>query len=908
MQSITSEPSFDGAAVPPPPPPPPPASSSSSAAAPTTATATTPPKRRHRVDSNPSAQWSPSSTAPDPKRARSFGGSSSSGTYTTTAMSARVQGKRPEVIDLTHSAAGNSPSSRKGASFSSSGQHHIGGARKLVIKNLRTSATNPTRAASVDEYFVAKRKELDDALSDIFAWGSPAKHGLDRLYRGVEDLCRKGEAAELAERLWQRCEAHLNGVDVLGRIRSDGGVGDDVALLRSVLAHWKAWTEKLLVIRWIYSYLDRSFLLNNKTAMRINDKGISSFRRMVFGSKKDLAPVPPPVGGRVLAAMCQLVDYDRRNDECFESAMLKDSITMLRLFGVYGKQFEPQFLGESHQYFVNFAEERNVSYGLKDYIIACERLLQREDERCDGYNFDSTTKRQLRDDAHDILVEKYSDKLLEGGSVGKLLDANDVESMRALYRLLKLSGIQKRLKGPWEDYIREAGAAIVSDTTRGDEMVIRLLELRRSLDIMIRDAFEKDEDFTYGLREAFGYFINNKKVLSKWNTGTSKVGEMIAKYIDMLLRGGLKTIPKSLLSDSKDRADAERSGLASTGDEDAELDRQLDHGLELFRFIEGKDVFEAFYKRDLARRLLMGRSASQDAERNMLSKLKSECGSSFTHNLEQMFKDQELAKDEMKSYKEWMTGTGRTEKNSGVDLTVNILSAAAWPSYPDVRVLLPKEVLEQITTFDSYYKNKHTGRRLTWMHNLAHCVVRAQFNRGPKELQVSAFQAVVLVLFNDVEDRAVPVLSYEQISQATGMAGGELERTLQSLACGKVRVLTKHPKGRDVNKTDTFTVNKAFTDPKYRVKINQIQLKETNEENQETHQRVAADRQFETQAAIVRIMKSRKTMTHLQLVTEVINQTRSRGALDAGDIKMNIEKLIEKDYIEREGGSYTYLA
>jgi hypothetical protein len=42
----------------------------------------------------------------------------------------------------------------------------------------------------------------------------------------------------------------------------------------------------------------------------------------------------------------------------------------------------------------------------------------------------------------------------------------------------------------------------------------------------------------------------------------------------------------------------------------------------LFRFIHGKDVFEAFYKKDLAKRLLVGKSASVDAEKSMLSKLK----------------------------------------------------------------------------------------------------------------------------------------------------------------------------------------------------------------------------------------------------------------------------------------------
>ena len=56
--------------------------------------------------------------------------------------------------------------------------------------------------------------------------------------------------------------------------------------------------------------------------------------------------------------------------------------------------------------------------------------------------------------------------------------------------------------------------------------------------------------------------------------------------------------------------------------DDAELDRQLDQVLDLFRFVHGKAVFEAFYKNDLARRLLMKRSASNDAEKSMLTRLK----------------------------------------------------------------------------------------------------------------------------------------------------------------------------------------------------------------------------------------------------------------------------------------------
>lgn len=113
---------------------------------------------------------------------------------------------------------------------------------------------------------------------------------------------------------------------------------------------------------------------------------------------------------------------------------------------------------------------------------------------------------------------------------------------------------------------------------------------------------------------------------------------------------------------------------------------------------------------------------------------------------------------------------------------------------------------------------------------------------------------------------------------------------MQSLACGKIRVLLKSPKSRDVNGTDKFQVNQAFTSPHIRVKINQIQLKETKEENKETHERVEQDRKYETQAAIIRIMKSRRTIRHVELVQQTIEQTKNRGTLDVGLIKQNIEK------------------
>lgn len=67
---------------------------------------------------------------------------------------------------------------------------------------------------------------------------------------------------------------------------------------------------------------------------------------------------------------------------------------------------------------------------------------------------------------------------------------------------------------------------------------------------------------------------------------------------------------------------------------DAEVESVLDKSMILFRFLQEKDAFEEYYKRHLARRLLNQKSASDDSEKMMISKLKSECGCQFTSKLE----------------------------------------------------------------------------------------------------------------------------------------------------------------------------------------------------------------------------------------------------------------------------------
>lgn len=98
--------------------------------------------------------------------------------------------------------------------------------------------------------------------------------------------------------------------------------------------------------------------------------------------------------------------------------------------------------------------------------------------------------------------------------------------------------------------------------------------------------------------------------------------------------------------------------------------------------------------------------------------------------------------------------------------------------------------------FKTFYLGKHSGRKLQWQSTLGHCVLKAEFKevddsflrmlwcvlltqwmklnvncslwffeqKGKKELQVSLFQTLVLLMFNEGEE-----FTLEEIKLATGI-------------------------------------------------------------------------------------------------------------------------------------------
>ncbi|XP_075395643.1 cullin-4B isoform X2 [Tenrec ecaudatus] len=784
----------------------------------------------------------------DAKMAEESSSSSSSSSPSPTAATSQQQLKHKSIlipsVASVHHTNGLAKSSTTASSFANS---KPGTAKKLVIKNFKDKPKLPENYT--DETW-QKLKEAVEAIQN----STSIKYNLEELYQAVENLCSYKISANLYKQLRQICEEHIKAQ--IHQFREDSL--DSVLFLKKIDKCWQNHCRQMIMIRSIFLFLDRTYVLQNSMLPSIWDMGLELFRAHIISDQK--------VQNKTIDGILLLIERER-NGEAIDRSLLRSLLSMLSDLQIYQDSFEQRFLEETNRLYAAEGQKLMQEREVPEYLHHVNKRLEEEADRLITY-LDQTTQKSLIASVEKQLLGEHLTAILHKG-LNNLLDENRIQDLSLLYQLFsRVRGGVQVLLTQWIEYIKAFGSTIVINPEKDKTMVQELLDFKDKVDHIIDICFLKNEKFINAMKEAFETFINKRP---------NKPAELIAKYVDSKLRAGNKEAT------------------------DEELEKMLDKIMIIFRFIYGKDVFEAFYKKDLAKRLLVGKSASVDAEKSMLSKLKHECGAAFTSKLEGMFKDMELSKDIMIQFKQYM----QNQNVSGnIELTVNILTMGYWPTYIPMEVHLPPEMVKLQEVFKTFYLGKHSGRKLQWQSTLGHCVLKADFKEGKKELQVSLFQTLVLLMFNEGDE-----FSLEDIKQATGIEDGELRRTLQSLACGKARVLAKNPKGKDIEDGDKFICNDDFRHKLFRIKINQIQMKETVEEQASTTERVFQDRQYQIDAAIVRIMKMRKTLSHNLLVSEVYNQLKF--PVKPADLKKRIESLIDRDYMERDKenpNQYNYIA
>ncbi|KIY72339.1 Cullin-domain-containing protein [Cylindrobasidium torrendii FP15055 ss-10] len=719
------------------------------------------------------------------------------------------------------------------------------------------------------------------------------RHG-ETLYNGVKDLVSENLNKLLQDQV----------VPVFPSGTSDPLQRSNEAeyILKALREIWDDHQSSMNKLGQILKYMDRVY---TKTAEKPEtpEMGLALFVQLVFR---------PHIKEHLVAAILNQIEYEREGYDINRSAVkgCVDVFISLHNTGsrqtIYKDDLEPSILAASREFYSKRGNTLISSCDAPEYLRRVEKAYEDEQSRAHHY-LSSLSAPALSQILDDHLLTAHLLEILEQPNSGldAMIDNDKLEDLARLYGLFnKVPQGLKTLRRALKDSIVRRGDNINQNSLGVDTSTLQapaspkgkgkakavptgqltlasalkwvqdVLDIKDKFHAIWSQAFDHDRELDSGLNEAFGDFVNHN----------AQCSEFISLFIDDSLKRGLK------------------------GKTDVEIESILDKTITVFRFLGEKDVFERYYKSHLAKRLLQSRSVSDDAERGMLAKLKIECGTQFTQKLEGMFHDMKVSSDTMEAYKQHLNAPGINQPD--VEMSVIVGTSTFWPiSQTAMDIIIPPILETSRKHFEQFYFSRHSGRRLTWQYGLGNADVKVAFNSRKHELNVSTYALIILLLFEGLPEGEF--LEYQEIRDRTGIDAPELKRNLQSLACARFKVLRKHPAGRDVDDRDSFSFNSDFHDKMQKIKISTVSSKvESSSERKETMDRVDEERNFQTEACIVRVMKARKTMSYTQLINEVTPLLAQRFQPNPADIKKRLESLIERDYLERcpDKKSYNYVA
>jgi len=714
-----------------------------------------------------------------------------------------------------------------------------------------------------EDYANRTWQTLHDAIHEIHRQNASGL-SFEELYRNAYNMVLHKFGDKLYNGLTETITKHLQGV------ATKVIAANDDAFLSELKDKWDKHKLSSIMIRDILMYMDRTYVSQQKK-IPVYDRGLQIFRDEVCRNAR--------IKDRLLQMLLDMIQRERHG-EMIERGLLRTITSMLVELGrdVYTRDFEAPFLQASSTFYQAESQEYISQNSAADYMKKAAQRLQEEVDRV-GHYLDAGSEAKIKEVAERELIARHMKTIaeMEHSGIIAMIEDGKLSDLERAYELFKrvtapTPGLHV-IRDIMSAYVKARGTQLVQDEELGRDpvqYVQRLLALRDKYEAVISQAFSGDKLFYNALNQSFEHFIN----LNKHSP------EYISLFVDEQLRKGMK------------------------GTSEEEVETTLDKVVMLFRYLQEKDVFEKYYKQHLAKRLLGGRSVSDDAERSMIAKLKTECGYQYTSKLEGMFHDIKLSADTQDNFR---AALGSSSKIDGIELSVHVLTTGFWPTQLGAKCVLPPQITKCCEVFKEHYLKQHSGRRLTWQTNMGSADLKAVFGSRKYEINVSTYLMCILLQFNEAETR-----TYADLAQATEIPGPDLKRSLQSLACAKFKILNKEPKGRDVDEADSFSFNSEFTAKQIRFKVGTVTAaKETENEKQETRQKVDEDRKPQIDAAIVRVMKSRKEMDHNVLIAEVTSQLTSRFLPSPNVIKKRIESLIEREFLERDKDNwrkYKYLA
>mmetsp|Transcript_81622 Transcript_81622/g.210149 ORF Transcript_81622/g.210149 Transcript_81622/m.210149 type:complete len:755 (-) Transcript_81622:486-2750(-) len=653
-------------------------------------------------------------------------------------------------------------------------------------------------------------------------------------------------------------------------------------LLKALAELWEKSTILVFWMQRVFQYLDRFFTKNNNEYPDLFSAALRAFQEAVYDRCKD----------RCIAAMIDAINRERNRHDIDQDVIrllvemlctvgdpqpkiVKEKGAVERLMwqshskGCYKVDFESALLTSTSDFYRAKVTGWLAEYTCPLFLKEVARRLEDEEKRLGQY-LDRSSEQELRTVVQRELILNTAKQLVEMESGCQAMYHNKkYDELTLMYKLFRREPTMlPHMTNLMEPYIEQRCTRIVDDQQMIDNpptYIERVLELKAELDDMVSRCFENDSGFQKARNRGLENALNKDTRCAKY----------LALFCDLQLKKGLK------------------------GRNEDEMMSLVSQVVSLFAHLKDKDIFLDFYKRNLSRRLLNKHSVSNDAEDAFITKLKVECGQQAIQKLASMFTDMALSDQLQDEYAKLSHGGSP----GGVAHEVRVLQTNAWPEKADETNVVPcDEMVGCIQAFETFYHSKHSGRKLRWIYNMGQVELTSHCFQRKHILVVSAYQALALVLFNNSRE-----VIFRDIVAATKVDREECKRQVLSMTVSKHKLLLRDGSSKDIEDDTKLEVHDAFTNEKIKVVVGLIKKEEKAQETAAAEAPV--ERKHVIDAAIVRVMKSRKKLDHLNLLEEVFRQC-TLFKPQPSQIKVQIEHLIDREFLKRDGDKrnvYIYL-
>ncbi|EFO86912.1 hypothetical protein GCK72_010370 [Caenorhabditis remanei] len=768
------------------------------------------------------------------------------------------------------------------------------------------------KVVDFDQVWVQLRPTIIDIINLVPISNVQWHHKFSDVY----DIC-VSIPTPLSERLYQEVKACIK--EHVQQKRAEIREVDPDLLIQEYNKMWNIFHQGAIYIHLLFGYLNKQFVRQKRCTDLDNFAQYAAFLQIPdvkeIGClaleiwKEDLVKEILPALVKLLLAA---IDSDRKGNYPQVANVVSGVINSLvkmeetafdappegtryksreSMTAFYQENFEKPMLNDTEIYYSSLAQKMLAELSCSAYMEQVIIMLEQEEIRAKKYLHESSVEKVISL-CQRVMIKAHKEKL--HSVCHDLITNEENKDLRNMYRLLKpiQAGLSVMVK-EFEEYVKAKGLEAVSRLS-GDnvpqQFVENVLRVYNKFNDMKTVVFMDDGEFSSGLDKALQGVVNSKE----FGQSVPKASERLARYTDSLLKKTTK-------------------GLS-----DADLETKLGSAIVIFRYIEDKDIFQKFYSKMLANRLIASTSISMDAEELMINKLKQACGYEFTSKLSRMFTDIGLSQELSSNFDKYISEIKPSRPGTKfVPTQALILQAGSWPlnapqlstnattnqTAQDVANFhLPMIFQPVIQEFETFYTGKHNGRKLTWLYNMSQGDVRLTYLDKQYVAQMYAYQIAALLCF---ERRDTVVV--REIGEEIGVSGEYLLKTIRTIIDVSILICDEPTLTID----SPLKLNLSLTSKRMKFRLQAPQVNKVVEKEQEAvANTVTQDRKYYMECAIVRIMKTRKVLKHNALVSEIMDQTKSRFTPDVAFIKKSIEDLIEKMYIQRtdQNDEYQYLA